>query len=861
MFSPKAIFEDLRSFLQRHKIRREIEEELRLHGELLIEENISSGMSPEEAKQDALKRFGNIKEVRDVCFEIRSSGINALIQDIGLAFGLILGKPLFTTLSVLTLALSIAGAIAVFSIINAVLLQPIPYKEADRLVKIQEKNVLGVEVDTSNLNFLDIKRRNQSFEHVVSYSGGNTTITGGKEPTLSYVAYVSRDFFELLGVEPILGRTLLPKDHRQDATAVIVVSYNFWLNQLGSAKDLTHKELFISGKSYTIAGILPPNTNFPAKADIWIPRELFSDNSSRSAHNLKIVAKKRSGVTLDQARTELSYISQQFESEYPDSNTGQSFTTISLQDHLTSESRPTLLVLLFVSSLILLVACFNVTNLLLIREGERQREIVSRIKIGASRFRISRQLLIECVLLSFIGTILGLILSFAIKDILLNLTIYNVNNVINVNINGEVLAFAFGMSLLTGLLCGVIPVLQVAQIDDPEMVNEEEQNVKQLSFRSRGFIVSIELALTMILLVTTGLYAKNLWHLYWVNPGFDPNNVLTAQISLPQSDYKDEHSKLFFYRQILERIRRIPDVKLAGVINNLPLRGEDINGTFHIEENPLQEYHAGFRLVSPDYFQSLAIPLLQGQFFTEQDKEDSTPVTLISRNLAEKTWSQQNPIGRRIRFIGMDLKSEIWMTVIGVVGDVKHDGMDSPFGTEVYVPYSQRPFRSKDMSIVVRTIGNPEDAMVAVRNEIQSVDKNLPIKFETMRQVLSGSFVQKRNRVILSTISTFAIIILSMTGFYIVIRYEVSSRLMNIKKIAHRFDRNLVYYSLMRSLSLALAGIITGSVAVFTLSQITGLLLETKPMDPVIFLITSAIILISTLFISYITACREVRRT
>lgn len=558
---------------------------------------------------------------------------------------------------------------------------------------------------------------------------------------------------------------------------------------------------------------------------------------------------------MSQARTDLGNVNQWLEKEYPDSNAGQSFTIISLHEYLTATARTPLLGLFIVVGLVLFVACANVANLLLIRDSLRRTPIVSRLRLGASRFRIARQLIIESTLLALLGSLLGLLLSSVMDDVLLAFIPHNVPGAREAQISGEVLCFTLGITVLTGLMSGLIPALRISQIDIDETFTENQRRRKLYFLPVSEIIVTAELALTVILLVNAGIIAQNFWYLSHLDPGFNPGHVLTAQVSLTPSEYQESSSKIDFYRQTLKRISLLPVVRSAGIINNLPLSGQNINGTFYAEEHPEQKHYAGFRIISPEYFQSLTIPLLNGRFFSEQDEESSAPVAIISRNLASQIWADRDPIGQRIKFIGMDPKSDIWMTVVGVVGDVKHSSLNSPALAKVYVPYTQRPFRLRDMTIVIKTDHKPEEAIGNIRNEIQFVDKNLPVQFQTMQQVLSKTLAAKRSRSIILILFAFTTVVLTLTGFYIIMKHEIARYLHKLKDSAYIGRKSLIYNSIRKGLFLSTTGIIAGLITFGIILRINpnifGLI---EASNAGVFTATGIIIFIPTLLICYITA-------
>lgn len=855
MFDPKRIFNLLSSFIQKRKVDREIDLELRFHLDLMVEEYIASGMTADEARKCALERFGDINKVNDICREIQATETAALVQDIGSAFKTLLANPRFSALAIFTLCLGSSITIALFSVVNLVLWRPIPFKAPEQLVVIQEINSYGQKVDTSNLNFLDFRDISSSFEYIISYSGGQTTVTGGIEPERNYVAYVSRDFFSVFGVEPIEGRPLQQEDHQAGANPTVVISQRFWQSQLNSGANLTENKVMIAGRLFTVVGVMPASTAYPREADLWVPRELFADDTARSAHNLKLIARMKSGINLPLAQTELSAIGRRLENEYPESNEGQSFAVISLQEHLTATARTTFMALLLIAALVLFVACGNVANLLIIRNSAHRHALASRFRLGASPFRLSRQLIVESILLSLGGSLLGLAVSGMIADVLLTFTPHNIPDINETTISGEVLAFTFGIAILIGLFSGLMPALRISQTDWPDGVFERSENNSSIKLTMPHLILTAKLATAVVLLIMAGTFAQNLWQLSSIDPGFSVDSVLTADVSLPQSEYREDNSKIDFYRRTLERLSLVPGIKSAGIINNLPLSGQNINGTFYAEKASNTQHNAGFRIISPGYFQSLTIPLVQGRFFTDQDNEESAPVAIISKKIAEQIWTDQDPVGHRIKFIGMDSNSEIWMTVIGVVGDVRHSGLSAPSSPDIYVPYTQRPFRSKDMTIVMRTEKDPHSLIAEVRREIRLVERDLPVRFEVMNELLSKTLAPRRHRSILLFLFAFTAVVLTLIGFYVVMRHDTANHVLDPKQTLSVPQMGIISHSVRKGVILSATGLITGSLFVLALPGFKpAIFFGVTSVNPGVIGTIAVIIFISSIIISYIAA-------
>lgn len=855
MFNWKTPYNALQSILQRWKMRREINAELKFHLDLLTEENIDSGMSPEAARQAALRRFGNLNDVNEVCLEIKTSEAVLWLEDFTTAVKSCGEKPWFTFLSVLSLSLGIAAAIAIFSLINNILWQPISDRSSDKIVVVQETNSFGNEVDTSNLNFLDLRARNHTLEYVAAFSTGTRTAIGDTESSRSTVSWISDDFFSVLDAEPFLGRVLNSADQQPISNPAAMVSYRFWQHQLNSDGNLSGKKINVDGRDYSIAGVLPPEINFSTETDVWIPRGLFDDSSERSAHNLKVIARVRGEFSLTQVQTDLSSIQRRLAEEYPESNAGQSVKAAPLREHLTADVRPLLLTFLAGIGLVLCIAGINVTNLLLIRDESRHREVASKIRLGANRSRIFRRIIIESLLLSLLSTFFGILLSAPIAGIIFDFIADTVPEIKEIKINGVAFIFAVGLSIIIGLLCGLLPALKLSQSDSADSSAEKEKSNRYHLSNLGDLAVTAELALTMILLLSAGLLIQNFWDLSKTNPGFDPERVLTVQLSLPSDNYQKEQDKINFYRCILRKINSIPAVESAGLINNLPLNGENINGTFYAEENPERKNYSGFRIISPKYFQSLSIPLIKGRFFAEQDDENSTPVAIISENLVKKLSPGKNPLGQRINFSGMDSKNDTWMVIVGVAGQVRHNGLEFRPESDVYVPYSQRPFRTRDMSVAIKTAGDSEALIAAVRNEIKATDANLPLKFETMNEIFLRSLARQRYQTTSFIFFAFFALVLSVTGFYIVMKYSVANRINGARKNRFLYQRDVISYSVKKGSALAVIGTILGSAAIIVVFySIPELLFGLRKVEPAIFAAASTFIFSLTAIISYLTA-------
>ncbi|MGH9832721.1 MAG: ABC transporter permease, partial [Blastocatellia bacterium] len=633
-------------------------------------------------------------------------------QDIRYGVRLLGKNPGFTLIAVATLALGIGANAAIFSVVNGVLLRSLPYREPDRIVMLWEAGDRIRNNFVSHLNFSDWRAQSQSFEAVSAYSGrfgGPSTIIGGSEPVRAHAVVVYRDFFNALAVTPVAGRAFSPEESNYGTTPVVVVSHGFWQRNLNADPNLADKKLTIGDRSYSVIGVMPPGFSFPAETDLWLSKEqLDNDTSSRSSHNYIGVARLKPGVTLEQAQAEMTTIARRIAERFPDDSNHNDVTVVSLKDQLTGAIRPALLTLMVAVGFVLLIACANVANLMLARAVGRQREIAIRAALGAGRWRVVRQLLTESLLLAFVGGAAGLLVAYWLISALLALGPATIPRLSEVGIDGRTLAFTLGVSLLTSLLFGLAPALRVSKPNLNEMLKDGGRTAGAGSGLLRSALVVAEVALTLVLLIGAGLLMRSLWRVLSVNPGFNPEGALTMQMSLPQSEYKEAGRRIAFYRQLFERVRSLPGVESVGMINNLPMGGVDINGAFGIAGKPLdQGGYASFRVVSPDYFRALDISLVKGRYFTEQDSESSEPVAIISRRVADTFFANEDPLGKRVLSVN-DASSrdefdrtERWPKIVGVVGDVKHFGLESRNSADLYVCYAQRPRRIGDMTIAV----------------------------------------------------------------------------------------------------------------------------------------------------------------
>jgi putative ABC transport system permease protein len=781
-------------------------------------------------------------------------------------------RPGFTVVAVLTLALGIGANTAIFSVVNGVLLRSLPFREPDSLVMLWEADAKGRDVHLSHLNLVDWRDQSQSFESFSAYSGrwgGKDTILGGNEPERAFAVAVYRDFFKVLGVAPAVGRTFSTEEHNAGTTPVAIVSYGFWQRRLGGDTDLSSKRLTLGDTSFQVVGVMPSGFQFPSETDVWLSKEqLGSDPSERSAHNYVGIARLKPGVTREQAQGELSAIALRLAEQYPVDNLGMGAHVLSLEDQLVGSVRPALLVLLAAVGFVLLIACANVSNLLLARALGRQKEIAIRTALGASPWRIVRQLLTESLLLACLGGALGLLLAYWLIGPLVALSPASIPRLDEISIDGRTLAFTVGVSLLTSMIFGLLPAVRFSRPDLQVALKQGGQNASSGSGLLRSALVVAEVALTLVLLIGAGLLAKSFWRLLQINPGFNPEPVLTMQLALPETEFREEQQRVAFYRQFFARAAAVPGVLAVGMINNLPLGGVNINGGFQVEGRPEdQGGYAGFRIISPGYYRALGIPVVKGRAFTEQDNEHALPVAIISERVANTTWPGEDPIGKRIRS-SMDATSRTdplaatWMTIVGVAGDVRHSGLEGKASAELYVPYMQRPRRAGEMTVVLRTTGDPSSISAAVRDEVKAINRNLPVEFEPMGQVFKRSVASRRYNMLLLGVFAALALLLSVLGLYGVLSYTVSqsTREIGIRMALGAQPRDVLGMIVKQGMTLTVSGIFIGILAALGLTRLmTSLLYGVTATDPWTFAGVSALLIAVAILACFVPARRATK--
>ena len=816
--------------------------------------------------------------------------MDALIKDIRFGARSLVKRTGFSVVAIITLALGIGACTAVFSIVDGVLLRPLPYPNADRMVRLREVSPKGAEMAFAEPNFLDVRSRTRTLDAVAQYGGQLSTITGGAEPVRALAFAVSADFFRVLGTQPIAGRTFTASDSTAGAAPVAVVSYGFWHRLLGGAPDLSQKVLTISDKNFTVIGVMPQGFAFPQRAEVWVPRELFPAQISRSAHNWSVIASLRPSATLEKARAEVSAIGQQLKQEYVKDMDAVSFTLFSQQEYMVRDARRGLIIISVAVAFLLAVAFANAVNLLLAQTSTRRREFAVRAALGASRLRLARQFIVENLLLTIVAGGLGVLFSFWGLDLLIGLNQESLPRTTEIGVDVRALAFTFGLSILLAVGLGLVPVLRFSATDlESELKEGGRIKSGRKGQRARGLLVASQMALTLILLVGAGLLVKSFYRLVQIDPGFRTESALNLDLSLPdrplnEKEYQqfmqsyrklldqgvapddaravssEEERQRLFHRQLLEKINQLPGVIAAGSINALPLAADAGSGTFLIDNNPAKTGNAEYRVATSRYFAAMGIPILRGRTFDDSDLPNRPHVAVISQTMAQKYWPNEDPIGQRIQFGNMDGDLHL-LHIVGVVGDVREESVDVVPDPTVYGFALQRP-ASSSVSVVIRTQVDPATLAPVLRETVRSLDPSLPMSFRTLNQVFSSSLDQRRFSLVIFSVFAGVALLLAMMGIYGVTTYAVTQRTqeIGIRLALGAQVKDILRLVLQQGMLLVVIGEVIGLAGALALTRLMrGLLFGVTPTDSLTFVIVVGVLTVVALLACYVPARRATK--
>jgi len=789
-----------------------------------------------------------------------------LLQDLRYGARMLLKNRGVTIIAVLSLALGIGVNTTIFSLVNAVLIRPLPYTEPGRLVAPTETQ-LQQGIEEGQLSYPDFdqwRKQNQVFEDMAAYSGRIFNFAAETRPERIAGTFVSASLFSVLGVQPALGRNFLPEeDETKDAASrVAILSDDLWQRRFASDPRVVGNTLKLNGEIFTVIGVMPPGFKFPVSAELWVPLSLDADKADRLTHYLRSVARLKPGVTLEQAQAEMATIARRLEQQYPESNNGRGANIISLRDDVASkETQAVLYILLGAVGLVLLIACANVANLLLARATTRQKEVAIRAALGASRTRVLRQLLTESVLVAIAGGALGILLALWGLDLLAKMFPDGLPFWVRLDIDARVLVFTLLVSVATGLIFGLFPALEASKPDLHALLKESGRSSSAGAKRNRlrNLLVISEVALSLVLLIGATLMIESFLGLQRKAFGFDPENVLTLKLSVDGKQYAAEKQRAAFYRELMRRIKALPGVELVGATSFLPLDGSD-NTNFVVENRataPGEQYLANSYIVTPDYFNALRISLLRGRAFNEQDDAETPKVAIINETMAHRFFPNEDPTGKRFK---RDNAAR-FTSIIGVVSDTPQEALSTKPEAQIYFPHAQEGWNS--MTLTVRATRDPGALSAAIRNEIQSVDKDQPVyDVMTMNRFITRSFWVPRLYAALFSVFAGVALLLAVIGVYGVISYSVSQRTheIGIRMALGARPRDVLKLVVGRGMILVLIGSAIGLAGAFALTRVlSNMLYGVSATDPLTFTGVAVLLAGVALLACYIPARRATK--
>jgi predicted permease len=775
--------------------------------------------------------------------------MDSLIRDALFALRTMVRKPGFAAVAIIIMALGIGANTAIFSLVRAVLLRPLPFADPDRLVMVWEDAAfIGFPKNTpAPANYADWKARNDVFEDMAAIDSRSYNLVGDGEPVKVYALGVTEGFFPLLGVGPALGRVLTPEDDRPDANKVAVISYALWHSRYGGDASIIGREILLNDEKYTVVGVLPRGFQFlDAEIHIWMPARFTARQmADRGDHYLQVIARMKPGVTLGEADSNIKMIMSQIARDDPDEAGRLGANVISLREELAGETRRPLIVLLVAVAFVLLIATANLANLLLSRALGRSKEIAVRTALGATRGRLVRQLLTESLLLALCGGVAGVIVAIWSFEFLGQLIPPGLSLLVNLRIDWTVLAFTFALSMITGVVFGLAPALQASRVDLNEALKHGggRTSLSAGHRRLQSAMIVVEVALAMVLLVGAGLLIKTFSRLRDQYAGLRAESTLALRTQLPQNRYKDPQHRFAFYEQVLERIAALPGVVSAAYTTSVPLDWKGGTNGITIEGRPVEKgiiYDANHRQISADYFKVMGIALKQGRFFDEDDNRQAMPVVIVNETMAREFWPDDNALGKRFKQ-GMGNTSAPWATIVGIVADVRQMGAEAPVKAEMYLPYQQaggQPWYAP-RDLVIRTSVEPMSLVAAVTSRIHEVDPAQPVSnIRTMKEVLGKEFGQRETGTTLLSVFAGLAMFLAAIGLYGVLSYFVTQRTpeFGVRMALGAKSRDILWLVLKRGMSLAMLGLAIGVAAAFALTRLMqSLLFEVSASDPGVF--------------------------
>lgn len=826
-------------------------------------------------------------------------------QDFRFGFRTLWKSPIYTFVSVLTLALGIGATTAIFSVVYGVLLRPLPYYKPEQIVRVWEVSSKVRQMQFADPNFEDMRAQAHSLQGMAQMRSAEAPVSVADAPYSVRVAYVSEDFFSLMGVQPVMGRLFAPEERHFGAAPTALVSYSYWQRHLHEAREVQSLKFSVSKNPTVIIGVLPPGFNFPDDSQVWLPRELNPRLPSRTAHNWQVIARIRDGISLEQARADVSSIAKGLSQQYRlDEKNMADAAVVPLKDALTTDVKPALLVLLGVAGLLLLVACANVMNVSLAQASARSGELAVRVALGASRLRLVRQFLAEALLLCFLGGSLGAIAAYFGVGALLALAPSSIPRLDEVSVNLPVFGFALGLSFVVAGGLGLLTALRATSGDVRSALSEggRRQGTAAHSRRTGRLIVTVQVAITLTLLTGAGLLGRSMLRVLSVDPGFETEHIATLNLKLSDLQARTETQRVQFLEQLISRLQALPGVQAVGGTNVLPLKSPDsADGTFAIlnpqqltaaqrdlidrsakisvtnpdpafmndltkflEElfrNQAQTGNADYVVASEGYFQALGIPLLNGRLFNAGDGPEAPHVAVIAESVARQKWLDQDPIGQTIEFGNIDGDLRL-LTIVGVVGEVRKHSLEVPARPTIYVNYRQRPRTANQFDIVLRSNSDPAALFTSVRNVLSQLDPTVPARLNSFAQVFSGSLTSRRFNLLLVGVFALAALLLAIAGVYGVLAYSVAQRTreIGVRIALGATPGNILKMVLGQGLVTVAIGTAIGLVGSFLLTRtMRSLLFEVSPNDPLTVVGVALLLMLVAMLASYVPARRATR--